>query len=98
MVNVEIDDGDAFGAVLLARVETGDRRVGEQAEAHGAVGLGVVSRRAHLAEGVGSLAGDDGVDRSEAGADGAQAGLPGAGGDDGVAVDVARMLERRRWR
>src|SRR4029079_4100709 len=26
--------------------------------------------------------------------DGAQAGLPGAGGDDGVAIDVARMLKR----
>ena len=54
----------------------------------------MVSRRAHLAEGIGGLAGDDGVDRRKAGADGAQASLPGAGGDDGVAVDVARMLER----
>ncbi len=44
MVNVEIDDGDALGAVLGARVEAGDGGIGEQAEAHGAVALGVVTR------------------------------------------------------
>ena len=96
VVNIEIDDGDALGAVLGAGVEPGDGGVGEQAEAHGAVGLGVMAGRAHLAEGVGGFAADDGVDRGETGADGAQRCLPGAGGHDGVAVDVARVLERAR--
>ncbi len=94
MVNVEIDDGDAFGTVLLARIKPGDGGVGEQAEAHGAIGLGMMAGRSHLAEGVGSLTVDDRVDCGEAGADRTQGRLPRAGGDDGVAVDVARMLER----
>ena len=54
----------------------------------------MVPRRAHLAERIGGLAGDDGVDRGQAGTNGAQASLPGARGDDGVAIDVARVLER----
>ena len=66
----------------------------EQAEAHGAVGLGVVAGRAHLAEGVGGPARHHGVDRRQPGADGAPRRFPGAGRDDRVAVDVRRMLER----
>ena len=38
--------------------------------------LGVVAGRAHLAEGVGGAARHHGVDGVEAGADGAQRGLP----------------------
>jgi hypothetical protein len=53
VVYVEIDDGDTFGAVLGARVQAGDGRVGEEAKAHDAIAFGVVARRANLAEGVG---------------------------------------------
>ena len=64
-MDVEIDDCDALRAVLGARVVGGDGRVGEQAEAHDAIGLGVVPGRAHLAEGVGGASRHHGVDGVE---------------------------------
>ena len=52
VVDVEVDDGDAAGAMGALGVAGGDDGIAEEAEAHGLLGLGVVSRRAHGAEGI----------------------------------------------
>ena len=94
VVHVEVDDGDALGAVLLARIEGGDGDVGEDAEAHGALVLGVMAAGANLAEDVGDAGAlvHDAVDGGEAGADGAQRRLPGLGRQHGVGIELRRLL------
>jgi len=88
VVDVEIHDRDALGTVADTGVVGCDGGVREQAEAHGAVGLGVVPRRAHLAERVGEAARHHLVDRIEPGADGAQGGVHAAGRHHRIAVEV----------
>ena len=51
VVDVEIEDRDALEAVRLDGVHGADRHVVEDAEAHGAIGRGVMPGRAHGAEG-----------------------------------------------
>ncbi len=58
VVHVEIDDGHALQAVRPQRVARGNGDVVVEAEAHGAVRLGVVAGRAHAAERVLELARD----------------------------------------
>ena len=70
VVDVPVDDGDAAGAVGALGVAGGDDGVVEEAEAHGPVGLGVVTRRAHGAERVRDEAGHHRVDREHCGAGG----------------------------
>ncbi len=65
VVHVEVDDGDALDAVDGERVRGADRDVVEQAEAHRAVALGVVTRRADRAEGAAALAARDQVGRED---------------------------------
>ena len=90
VVDVEIDDRDALGAVAGAGVEAGDGDVGEQAEAHGAVLLGVVAGRANLAEGVGDAAvlGHHRIDGAQARPDAEQRRVQGSGGHRRVRVDL----------
>ena len=88
VVDVEIDHRDAVRAVLCARVVGGNGGVREQAEAHGAALLGVVARRAHLAEGVRDTAFHHRVHRIEAGADGAERGFEACRRHHRVAVEV----------
>ena len=57
VVDVEVDDRDAPDAVVALQVAGGDRDVGEEAESHRPVGLGVVARRADGGEGATRLAG-----------------------------------------
>ena len=52
VVDVEIDDGDALGAMRGLRVARGDRRVVEEAEAHRGRDFGVVAGRPRRDEGV----------------------------------------------
>ena len=58
VVDVEVDDGDA-GELLALRHASGDRDIGEQAKAHGASRLRVVTGGAHGAEGAVDLAAGD---------------------------------------
>ncbi len=67
-MHVEIDDGDALGAVLFLRVTGGDGRAVEQAEAHRPRALGVVAGRAHGDEGIGGGPRHHLVDRAHAAA------------------------------
>ena len=78
-------------AVRLARVRGGDGDVVEQAEAHRRVGLGVVARRAHGAEGVlGAPRRQHGVDGGDDGAGGALAPpRRRAGAHRGVAIELS---------
>ena len=61
VVHVPVEDQHPLGAARVERVTRGQRDVGEQAEAHRAVGLGVVSGRAQGAEASGRLAVEQGV-------------------------------------
>ena len=60
-MHVEIDHRDASRA-MASGVQGGDRRIVEKAKAHGAFGLGVMSRRTGGDEGVLRLALVNGVD------------------------------------
>jgi hypothetical protein len=55
-MDVEVDDGDALGAMVRPGVVGCDRGGVEQAEAHGLVALGMVAGRAGGAEHVVELA------------------------------------------
>ena len=68
MVHVEIEDGDAVQPVDVQGVRGGARDVVVEAEPHGAVALGVMSRRPHTAEGIVGLAAEHQVDRPNRGA------------------------------
>ena len=59
VVNVEIDDSDFLELIFLLEILGGDGDVGEEAEAHGAVGLGVMARRSRGRERTLHLAGHD---------------------------------------
>jgi hypothetical protein len=50
MMDIEIDDGDALGAMFCAGVMSRNRDVVEQTEAHGCVAFGMVTGRTHLTE------------------------------------------------
>ena len=71
MVDVEIDDGDALGAVLALRVTRRDRHVVEQAKAHRPRGERVMAARAYRHEGVGGLAAHHRIDSVHGTADSA---------------------------
>ena len=83
-----------------AGMQRRDRHGVEQAEAHGAGGLGVVARRAHGAEGVLGGAGHDLVDGMDRGAGRAQGCLEAAGRDDGVGIEpvMVALGDRRAHR
>ncbi len=78
VVDVEIDDGNALGAVLGTGIMGCDRRIRKEAEPHGAIGFCVMSGGANGAKGVGIGAGHDAIDRLEAGAHGAKGCFPRA--------------------
>ena len=69
-MDVEIDHRHALGAVVGAGVKRGNGDAVEQAESHRPRRLGVVSRRAHRAEGVVGLTRHDLIDGRDAGARG----------------------------
>ena len=63
VVDVEVDHGDAGQPVGAPRPLGPDHDIVEEAEPHRPAGLGMVARRAHRAEGVIRLAGEDRVHR-----------------------------------
>ena len=79
VVDVEIHDRDALGAVDRARVAGRDRGVVEEAEAHRRRHFGVMAGRAGRDEGVADLARHHLVDREDRAAGRAQRRLEGAG-------------------
>ena len=79
VVHVEIEDRHALEAVHVQRLAGADRDAVEQAEAHGALGLGVMAGRAQRAERVVGLAADHGIDRGDRRAGGAQPASPEPG-------------------
>jgi len=88
VVNIEIDDGDALHAVAGPGIERGNRGVGEKAEAHGAVVLGMMPRRADLRERIRRALGHHRVDRLHSRPDAAQHRLPRSRRHHGIAVDA----------
>ena len=96
VVHVEIDDGDALGAVLRLRVAGGDGGVVEETKAHGGRGLGVMAGRAHGDEGVTRVAAHHLIDGVRGAARRAQDRLPASVRERGVGVD-ARELPFRRY-
>ena len=70
VMDIEIDDGHALDAVSGHRVRGADRDVVEEAEAHRAVALGMMTGRANRAERGAALAGYDEVRREHDGARG----------------------------
>ena len=87
VMDVEIHDCDALGAVRFLRVPRGDGGVVEEAEAHRGRDLGVMSGRAGRDEGVASLAAHHLVDREDRAARGAKRGLERARRHGGVLVE-----------
>jgi hypothetical protein len=87
MMHVEIDDGDAFGAMDRADMECCDPHRVEQAEAHGARPLGVMAWRAHGAERVLGEPGHDLVDGVDCCSSRPQSSVPASRRDDGVWIE-----------
>ena len=96
VVHVPIDDGDAVYAVHRPGMAGGHRSVVEQAEAHGAGALGMVSRRPHGREGVPGLACHHRVDPLNRGTDATQHAVDGPGRQHRVGIDVDQSLRGRR--
>ena len=84
-MDVKIDDGDFLEVVFLLEIFGGDGDVGEEAETHGMIGLGVMAGRTDGGEGALDGAIDDGVAGLENGAQGEEGDLEAGGGDGGVA-------------
>ena len=87
VVNVEIDDDDALGAMGGLRMPGGDPRVIEEAEAHRRRGFRVVPGRTRGDEGVARLPGHHLVDCEHRPAGRSQGGLESAGRHRSVGVD-----------
>ncbi len=85
VVDIEVEHGDALKALVVDGVLSGEGGGVEEAESHGAVGLGVVARWAGEDERSGAFCccgGDPGWAGGEYGIDG------GGGGADGEAGGV----------
>jgi len=94
VVDVEIDHGDPGHTLSLGHAG-GDGDIGEHAEAHGGVRLGVVARRADSGEGAGGLAADHGADGIDHGAGGEAGGADAARRQHSVGVQLAQATGRR---
>ena len=88
VMHVEIDDRHPLGVIALARVIGGDGRLVEEAEAHGAVLLGMVAGRAHGAEGILGLGAEHRIDGGGRSPHGAQGRLQRVGRHHRIGVDV----------
>ena len=87
--DVPVEDQDALGPVRVARPPRRDRDVVEEAEAHGAIGLGVVAGRAQRGDAGARALAEQRVDERRRPARGAQRRLPGPLEGDRVGVDPA---------
>ena len=96
VMDVEIDDRDAGEAVRLARPQRPDRDVVEETKAHRPPRLGVMTGRAHRAEGVVGFARHDRIHGGDHGPGRAQRRLAGSGAKHRLGVDRRMSLERHR--
>ena len=87
VMDVEIHDRDALGAMRFLRVPRGDGRVVEEAEAHRGRDLGVMAGRAGRDESVARPAAHHLVDREDGAARGAKRGIEGPWRHKGVGVE-----------
>ena len=95
VMHVPVDDGDAFGPMRCLRVAGRDRGMVEEAEAHGALALGMVPGRAHRDEGIARLAGHHLVHRGDSSADAAQCRFDRTGRHQRVCIDLHEPGRRR---
>ena len=96
VMDVEIHDRDALGAMRFLGVAGGDGGVVEEAEAHRGRDFGVMSGRAGRDESVASLAAHHLVDREHRASRSAKRGLERAWRHGRVRVDGGQALLRRR--
>ena len=87
-MHVEIDDGHARQTMRGAGVQSSDRRVVEEAEPHGARGLGMMAGRANGGEGILDHACHHDIYGSDGRAGGSQCGFSAAGTHGGIGVKV----------
>ena len=87
-MHVEVDHRDTVKPVDSPGASGADRDIVEEAETHGAFGLGVVPGRPDRTEGIPGLARDHRIDRGNRGAGGAQRRLARAWREDGIGVDA----------
>jgi len=85
VVNVEIDNGDFLELIFLLEIFGGDGDVGEEAEAHGVIGLGVMAGGTDGGEGALDGGVHDGVAGLEDGAQGEEGDVEAGRGDGGIA-------------
>ena len=85
VVDVPIGNDDAFHSVLFLCIARRHRDVIEQAEAHTAIGRGMMAGRANHAEGIGGFAFHHQINGVQAYADGVQCHVAGADADFGIA-------------
>ena len=96
VMDVEIHDRDALGAMRFLRVPGGDGDVVEEAEAHRGRDLGVMAGRAGRDESVANPAAHHLVDREDRASRGAQRGLERARRHRRVRIEGGPALPRRR--
>ena len=96
MVDIEVDDGDALGAVLALRMARRDRHIVEQAKTHRPRGERMMAARTDRYEGVGGPAAHHRIDRMHRAADGAQRRLEASRRHRGVRVQPNKTLLRGR--
>jgi acetyltransferase len=95
VVHVEIDDGDPLQAPMIDRVIGANRDVTEEAEAHGARALRMVTRWPDHAKNMFDRALHDQVDALRRGARGVQCGSQRVRIHGGIAIEPGQTLLRR---
>jgi len=87
VVDVEIDDCHALGAILALRFARHNGDVVDEAKAHRPVVLGVMPRRTHSTEGVADAAERDFLKRQQPGPERCRCRIERSGGNECVLVD-----------
>ncbi len=93
-MHVEINDRDPLRAIGVAGMVRGDRGVVEQAEAHGASRLGMMTGRTNGAEGVLRFAAHDGIDSADGAACGAQGRIKSPGRHPCIGIELLQAFIR----
>ena len=93
-MHVEIDDGDALGAIFALRLARDDGHGVDEAESHGRGDLGMVPGRADGAEGIVGLAQQHRVERRQRAAQPGRDRRQRGRGDEGVGIELADAFGR----
>jgi hypothetical protein len=89
VVDIEIENGNAFQAQNIERLRGTHGDIVEDTETHGKVAFGVMARRSHGTESVLEFAFDDGTHRRRDGTGRAQGRIAGTGREHGIAIKLA---------